>query len=113
MEETSLHVSNNGDSGNASRPSGCIATAEEGTVDDPPPIPSASSSRYLTEKSEGESRFDIAHINNDDDSGHIENIAHTLPLEVAAKRLATDSRLESPDFLTGPSKNVDTTSEVV
>lgn len=93
MEETSLHgVSSNGDSGNASRPSGCIAAADEGTVDDPPPIPSASSSRYLTEKSVGESRFDHTHLNNNGDSDHIGNIAHALTLDVVANRLTTDPK---------------------
>ena len=93
MEETSLHaVNNNVDSGNTSRPSGCIAAVEDGSVDDPPPIPSASSSRYLTEKSVGESRFDESQFKNENDSSHIHNIAHALSLDDVADRLATDPK---------------------
>ena len=92
MEEPSLHgVSSNGDSGNASRPTGCIAASDEGgNVDDPPPIPSASSSRYLTEKSVGESRFDGNHKLNENDLKDIQNLAHTLPRDVVAHKLESD-----------------------
>ena len=94
MEEPSLHgVSNNGDSGNASRPSGCIAASDEGSVDDPPPIPSASLSAIKpTEKSVGKSRFDKNKLNIENDFGHICHIAHTLPAEDVANGLATDTK---------------------
>ena len=93
MEETSLHgVSNNGDSGNAPRPSGCVTASEEGNVDDPPPIPSASSSIHLTEKSVGESRFEKLQVLNENASDDIQNVAHALPAGVVANRLGTDSK---------------------
>lgn len=92
MEEPSLHgVHNNGDSGNAARPAGGLAASEDANVDDPPPIPSASTSAYLTEKSVGVSRLNdkIPGINEDDpDDIHI--TAHALTVDIVARVLASD-----------------------
>ena len=91
MEEPSLHgVSNNGDSGNTSRPTGSIAVSDEGgNVDDPPPIPSASSSRYLTEKSVGESRLNDVQNYNENDLNDVHLNAHALTYAAVAHQVGT------------------------
>ena len=90
MEEPLHGVRSNGDSGNATRPTGGLAASEDANVDDPPPIPSASSSSYLTSQSVGESRFkDKTHIN-ENDPDLIRNTAHALTIDDVARCLATD-----------------------
>ena len=92
MEEPSLHgVRSNGDSSTTARPTGGLTASEDANVDDPPPIPSASTSRYLTEKSVGVSRLDdtLGTIN-ENDSENIHNTAHALNIDDVAHVLATD-----------------------
>jgi Na+-exporting ATPase len=90
MEEPLHGVRSNGESGNTSRPTGGLPASEDANVDDPPPIPSASSSSYLTSQSVGESRFkDKTHIN-ENDPDLIHNTAHALSIDDVARCLATD-----------------------
>lgn len=90
MEEPSSHgVSNNGESGHTSRPTG-LSTLDNGGSDDPPPIPSASSSSYLTEKSVGESRLKEHHSSDQHDPSTIQDRAHTLRSGQVARELSTD-----------------------
>ena len=90
MEEPLHGVRSNGDSGNTTRPTGGLAASEDANVDDPPPIPSASSSSYLTSQSVGESRFkDKTHIN-ENDPDLIHNTAHASTIDKVARCLATD-----------------------
>ena len=92
MEEPSLHgVRSNGDSGNTTRPAGGLATSEDANVDDPPPIPNASASRYLTNESVGVSRFnEEPYPFNENDPEDIHNTAHALVIEDVTRILATD-----------------------
>ena len=94
MEETSLHgVRSNGDSSTTARPTGGLAASEDANVDDPPPIPSASASKYLTEKSVGVSRLDDTNLTiNENDSENIHNTAHALSIDEVSRVLATDHR---------------------
>ena len=91
MEEPSLHgVRSNGDSGNT-RPAGGLAASEDANVDDPPPIPSASASRYLTDKSVGVSRLnENIYPFNENDPEDIHHTAHALAIEDVTRILATD-----------------------
>jgi hypothetical protein len=89
MEEPSLHAVVRSGSDDHSHSGGKPADdALEGNVDDPPPIPSASSSKQLTEKSAGESRLDQSlDVTNEDVD--INNCAHTLPPSDVAAQLGT------------------------
>ena len=90
MEEPSTHgVSNNGETGHATRPSS-LSIPENGGSDDPPPIPNASSSSYLTEKSVGESRLKEYHSSDQNDPTTISDRAHTLKPNQVAYQLSTN-----------------------
>jgi hypothetical protein len=94
MEEPSSHGVDK--SGNFDDHSGCKpTTADEGGInnDDPPPIPSASSSIQLTDRSLGESRYDhkppnASSINHDVD---ITLKAHTLTVDAVTTELKTNT----------------------
>jgi P-type Na+/K+ transporter len=77
-------------SGNYADHSATSKSADDGgNVDDPPPIPSASSSIQLNEKSAGESRLDNPKpIKNHEDSD-VNTHAHTLALSDVATQLQT------------------------
>ncbi|KAK3675151.1 hypothetical protein LTR78_005085 [Recurvomyces mirabilis] len=95
MEEPSSHADNTGThSGNAPHATTGVAASEEVGDGDPPAIPSASSSNYLTEKSVGESRYGnktttIA-SHNDSERAHANRVAHTLSIPALATQLKTD-----------------------
>lgn len=94
MEEPSSHGDVKG--GNFDDHSGCKPTSAEDGVqqDDPPPIPSASSSIQLTDKSLGESRLDNnnnkTHASSIDSDVDITLRAHTLTVEAVATELNTN-----------------------
>ncbi|KAK5166160.1 uncharacterized protein LTR77_008421 [Saxophila tyrrhenica] len=91
MEEPSLHGGIK--SGNFDDHSGVKPAADEGgnNVDDPPPIPSASSSIQLTdERSAGESRLgNTSELKNGDGEGDVNRRAHTLARADVASELQT------------------------
>ncbi|KAH0349271.1 Na(+)/Li(+)-exporting P-type ATPase, partial [Aureobasidium melanogenum] len=84
---------NQADSGNTSADGSAIATLD-GSVDEPP-IRSAGSSHYLTEKSRGETRYieklPITEITNDPDQDDIAICAHTLTGIEVIRRLQTNA----------------------
>ena len=91
MEEPSLHgVEYNGDSGHTSRATGCIADAEDGGNADEPPLPSASSSSYLTLQSVGESRFGNKQHSSEKDTINTQDEAHMLSPKAVCLKLAVD-----------------------
>lgn len=91
MEEPSSHGVKGG---NFDDHAGCKSTTvDEGVNNDEPPIPSASSSIQLTEKSLGESRFDHKPTNTSSSIAHDVDItlkAHTLSVEAVATELKTN-----------------------
>ena len=106
MEEPSSHgVNGNGDSGHAARPTGCLAALDNGGSDEPPPIPSASSSSHLTARSVGESRYpehpeqpaqqkpnpqsDAVSHGDGDDSTALHQRAHALSIDDVTRQLDT------------------------
>ena len=92
MEEPSSHgATTNGESSNSARPVDCNAVSEEGGNGDEPPIPSASSSRHLTEKSEGESRFDTTTLYLQYDADKANAQAHVLTYNEVLTLLETNS----------------------
>ena len=75
--------------GNFDAHSGIKDASDEGSnVDDPPPIPSASSSKQLTEKSAGESRLDTT-LDSIPEDIEINTCAHMLARDDVAARLQT------------------------
>ena len=92
MEETSLHgVRSNGDSSTTARPAGGLTASEDANVDDPPPIPSASASKHLTEKSVGVSRLDDTKTTTTENAAEsIHDTAHALTIDAVTRVLATD-----------------------
>lgn len=83
-------VQNNGVASHTPRGSGSIATCEDdGNADDPPPIPSAGSSSYLTDQSVGETRLNTSYHNARHDSQEIHVQAHILPPALVAQQLDT------------------------
>jgi hypothetical protein len=65
------------------------AEGESGNVDDPPPIPSASPSKQLTEKSAGGSRLETTTIQSTHEHVDISISAHALACGEVATRLST------------------------
>ena len=95
MEEpSSVGVSNNGDSGNTSRPTGSIAASDEdASVDDPPGIPrGAGKATDLTEKLGGNAREDINPNYRESDADSIHTRAHVLPHVAVAEGLNTNAQ---------------------
>jgi len=92
MEESSFHADHtrNG-SGNAPHATGGVADSEEVGDGDPPAIPSASSSSYLTEKLVGESRYvktdAMATEHNENGKTNTNHAAHTLGVTALAAYL--------------------------
>merc|ERR1712054_671025 len=94
MEEAPVHaVQKNGFASHTSRPSGSIATCEDdGSSDDPPPIPCAGSSSYLTSQSVGETRLNNPNKNHHHvhhDPAEVHTLAHTLASGQVAEKLET------------------------
>ncbi|KAI6899952.1 Na(+)/Li(+)-exporting P-type ATPase [Hortaea werneckii] len=93
MEEAPVHaVQKNGFASHTSRPSGSIATCEDdGSSDDPPPIPCAGSSSYLTSQSVGENRLNNPNKNHHHhDPAEVHTLAHTLASGQVAEQLETN-----------------------
>merc|ERR1712054_8619 len=94
MEEAPVHAAQkNGFASHTSRPSGSIATCEDdGSSDDPPPIPCAGSSCYLTSQSVGETRLNNPNKNHHihHDPAEVHTLAHTLASGQVAEQLETN-----------------------
>lgn len=89
-------------SGNAPTGGSTVTAIIDGSVDEPP-IPCAGSSNHLTEKSEGETRFNTTHKHRMVESGpqHAVNQAHQLSNTEVARLLQVDTTWVEHDFSQG------------